>query len=87
MKWEEPQEQVIINCLNISSTKNNTNNKHKIIICIGSFGRVKIAKNKITGKYNAIKQLKKAEIIKLKQVDHIINEIKILTYIDHPFLV
>jgi len=53
----------------------------------GSFGRVKIAKNKITGKYNAIKQLKKAEIIKLKQVDHIINEVKILSYIDHPFLV
>lgn len=58
-----------------------------IIFNQGSFGRVKIAKNKITGKYNAIKQLKKAEIIKLKQVDHIINEIKILTFIDHPFLV
>ena len=30
---------------------------------------------------------KKAEIIKLKQVDHIMNEIRILTMIDHPFLV
>jgi protein kinase A len=53
----------------------------------GSFGRVKIAKNKTTGKFNAIKILKKAEIIKLKQVDHIISEIKILTYIEHPFLI
>ena len=37
----------------------------------GSFGRVKLAKNKTNGKYVAIKILKKAEIIKLKQVDHI----------------
>ena len=53
----------------------------------GSFGRVKLAKNKTNGKYVAIKILKKAVIIKLKQVDHILNEIKILTLIDHPFLV
>ena len=53
----------------------------------GSFGRVKLAKNKTNGKYVAIKILKKAEIIKLKQVEHILNEIKILTLIDHPFLV
>ena len=53
----------------------------------GSFGRVKLGKNKSTGKFVAIKILKKAEIIKLKQVDHILNEIKILTLIDHPFLV
>ena len=53
----------------------------------GSFGRVKLAKNKTNGKYVAIKILKKAEIIKLKQVDHILNEIKILTLIHHPFLV
>jgi serine/threonine protein kinase len=53
----------------------------------GSFGRVKISKNKTTGKYHAIKILKKAEIIKLKQVDHIMNEVRILSVIDHPFLV
>ena len=52
-----------------------------------SLGRVKLAKNKKDGKYVAIKILKKAELIKLKQVDHILNEIKILTMIDHPFLV
>jgi len=53
----------------------------------GSFGRVKLSKSKSNGKYCAIKILKKAEIIKLKQVDHIMNEIRILTLIDHPFLV
>ena len=52
----------------------------------GSFGRVKLAKNKKDGKFVAIKILKKAELIKLKQVDHILNEIKILSLIDHPFL-
>ena len=45
----------------------------------GSFGRVKLAKNKKDGKFAAIKILKKSELIKLKQVDHILNEIKILT--------
>lgn len=54
---------------------------------LGSFGRVKIARQKSTGKYFAIKILKKAEIIKLKQVDHIMNEVRILSVIDHPFLV
>ena len=39
------------------------------------------------GTYVAIKILKKSELIKLKQVDHILNEIKILSLIDHPFLV
>ena len=53
----------------------------------GSFGRVKLSKHKSTGKFCAIKILKKAEIIKLKQVDHIMNEVKILTMIKHPFLV
>ena len=53
----------------------------------GSFGRVKLAKHKKDGKFVAIKILKKGELIKLKQVDHISNEIKILTMIDHPFLV
>lgn len=53
----------------------------------GSFGRVKLARNKKTDHYVAIKIMKKAELIKLKQVDHIMNEIRILTVIDHPFLV
>ncbi|CDW77897.1 protein kinase domain protein [Stylonychia lemnae] len=37
----------------------------------GSFGRVRLARNKKTGEYFAMKILKKADIIKLKQVDHV----------------
>ena len=34
----------------------------------------------------ALKMLKKADIIKLKQVDHVISENNILSEINHPFL-
>ena len=53
----------------------------------GSFGRVRLAKSKKNGDYFAMKILKKADIIKLKQVDHVISENTILADIDHPFLV
>ena len=53
----------------------------------GSFGIIKLAIEKQTGKYYAIKIQKKSEIIKKKQVDHIMNEIRILTIINHPFLI
>lgn len=52
----------------------------------GSFGRVKLAKHKKTGRYLAAKILKKAEIIKLKQVDHIMNETNIMVSLSHPFI-
>lgn len=54
---------------------------------VGSFGRVKLARNKQTNKYVALKSLKKAEIIRLKQVDHVINENTILGNLSHPFVV
>jgi len=53
----------------------------------GSFGRVKFAKYKQDGKFYAVKFMKKQEIIKLKQVDHINNEKKLMAQIDHPFVV
>ena len=53
----------------------------------GSFGRVRIAKNRKTQEYVAIKIMKKMEIIKSKQADHIANEIKILSMIEHPFVI
>ena len=53
----------------------------------GSFGRVKIAKNKKTGEFVAMKIMKKMEILKSKQADHISNEIKILSMIEHPFVI
>jgi serine/threonine protein kinase len=43
---------------------------------LGSFGRVKLAKQKATGKYFALKMMKKAEIVKSKQIDHVLNYTK-----------
>ena len=53
----------------------------------GSFGRVKLIKHKSTGRYCALKILTKAEIVKLKQVDHILSEVTILNSLEHPLLV
>ena len=53
----------------------------------GSFGRVKLGRHKKTNKIYAIKMLKKAEIIKLKQMDHIYSEYTILSMLNHPFIV
>ena len=53
----------------------------------GSFGRVMLCKSKKSGDYYAMKRLKKADIIKLRQVDHVISENTILADIDHSFLV
>jgi serine/threonine protein kinase len=54
---------------------------------VGSFGRVKFAKYKQDGKMYAVKFMKKHEIIKLKQVDHINNEKNLMAQIDYPFIV
>lgn len=54
---------------------------------LGSFARVKLTKNIRNEKYYAAKIVKKAEIIKMQQVEHIANEIRVLTYVDHPFIV
>ena len=57
------------------------------MLAVGSFGRVMLAKNKKSGDFFAMKRLKKADIIKLRQVDHVISENTILADIDHPYLV
>ena len=53
----------------------------------GSFGRVKLAKHKQSGRFYALKMLKKSDIVKSKQVDHVMNENQILSMINHPFIV
>ena len=65
----------------------NIQTNDNIVASIGSFGRVMLAKNKKSGDFFAMKRLKKADIIKLRQVDHVISENTILADIDHPFLV
>ena len=61
--------------------------KFKKTIGTGSFGRVKIAMRISDGSYWAVKILKKNEILKLKQVDHLKSEISILNMIDNVFLI
>ena len=53
----------------------------------GSFGRVRFATHRTTGTFWAVKMLKKAEVIRLQQVEHMISEKNILTALDHPFIV
>ena len=65
----------------------NIQTSDNIVASLGSFGRVMLAKNKKSGDFYAMKRLKKADIIKLRQVDHVISENTILADIDHPFLV
>ena len=53
----------------------------------GSFGRVRFAVDKTTGTPWAIKMLKKAEVVRLQQVEHMLSEKTILETLDHPFVV
>ncbi|KAK4517095.1 uncharacterized protein ATC70_000425 [Mucor velutinosus] len=53
----------------------------------GSFGRVHLIQSKINKRYYALKVLKKAEIVKLKQVEHTNNERSIIAKVQHPFIV
>lgn len=57
------------------------------ILGTGSFGRVLHCKHKATGMHVAIKILSKAQILKTKQVNHIIAEKDILKSVQNPFVV
>lgn len=60
----------------------------KVTLGTGTFGRVYLVKRQSSkDEYYAMKILKKSEIIRLKQVEHIISEKKILSEIHHPFIV
>ena len=53
----------------------------------GSYGRVCIIKHKTTQQYFALKCMIKSEIVRLKQVDHIHSEVKLLSTVSHPLIV
>mmetsp|Transcript_4908 Transcript_4908/g.6319 ORF Transcript_4908/g.6319 Transcript_4908/m.6319 type:complete len:241 (+) Transcript_4908:154-876(+) len=55
----------------------------------GTFGRVRVVKVKGSEDRTplALKILKKSEVLRLKQVEHVKSETKILAMIEHPFIV
>ena len=53
----------------------------------GTFGRVRVVKYPKTDKYYALKMVKKSEVVRLQQVEHLHSEKSILTKLDHPFIV
>ena len=53
----------------------------------GTFGHVRLCKHKATGRHFAIKVQKKNDVIRLKQVEHVLSEKKILGAMNHPFIV
>ena len=58
-----------------------------VTLGLGSFGRVRLAQYKATGKYYAIKMMNKAAVLQMKQLDHIRSEKNILIQVAYPFVV
>jgi protein kinase A len=53
----------------------------------GSFGRVHLVQSQHNHRFYAIKVLKKAQVVKMKQVEHTNDERKMLGEVKHPFLI
>ncbi|KAI1466993.1 Pkinase-domain-containing protein [Daldinia caldariorum] len=53
----------------------------------GSFGRVHLVQSKHNQRFYAIKVLKKAQVVKMKQVEHTNDERRMLAEVKHPFLI
>ena len=57
------------------------------IVGTGTFSRVRIAQCRRTQEFVVLKIMRKADIVKMRQVDHVKNEKNILSSVSHPLLV
>ncbi|KAB8210002.1 kinase-like domain-containing protein [Aspergillus parasiticus] len=53
----------------------------------GSFGRVHLVQSKHNHRFYAVKVLKKAQVVKMKQIEHTNDERRMLNRVRHPFLI
>ncbi|KAH0556387.1 hypothetical protein GP486_005689 [Trichoglossum hirsutum] len=53
----------------------------------GSFGRVHLVQSRHNQRFYAVKVLKKAQVVKMKQVEHTNDERAMLQKVKHPFLI
>lgn len=53
----------------------------------GSFGRVHLVQSRHNSRFYAIKVLKKAQVVKMKQIEHTNDERRMLGEVKHPFLI
>jgi protein kinase X len=53
----------------------------------GTFGRVRLVKSLEDDRYYALKVMKKARIAKLKQLEHVQNEVRIMSHVRSPLMV
>ncbi|GBG33610.1 cGMP-dependent protein kinase 1 [Hondaea fermentalgiana] len=60
--------------------------EREIILGQGAFGKVQIVKHKTSGETFALKCLNKSQIVESSLQVHVVNERKVMTMIDHPFL-
>ncbi|ORX79762.1 protein kinase-A catalytic subunit [Anaeromyces robustus] len=58
-----------------------------ITLGTGTFGRVFLVKRRGTNNYYAMKAMKKSEVVRLRQVEHINSEKEIISSVHHPFIV
>lgn len=53
----------------------------------GSFGRVHLVQSRHNHRFYAIKVLKKAQVVRMRQVEHTNDERRMLAEVKHPFLI
>ena len=77
-----------LDSLNINVDNITLDNLDKIkTLGTGTFGRVYLVHHKASQQYFAMKVLKKTDIIRMKQIEHVNNERAILADLKHPFIV